>query len=821
MNKMVDTRQIEQQAREARKQTERQAREAREAAEKQAREARTKVKESAVASRAAIRKSISQSEVALQKELQSTRRAQAMARRRQAVGLGVTKVITPNTAFLVEAQGKLKQLRRDVDVAESEALVDIQGQVERIGTSIHTQYEDILADISKQEQKAIAEIKRQQREIEREVREAERVIVPPDSTKLGTGEYVDSTIFNKLELYQRDLLNKYGVDRYNEIMDEYEQASVKQPVAAAGGFWQDDKGNRLYKVGKEVDPDKAEYMLYSEWLAMPSERQDYVAKYGVDAYNDKYGIAAVVDSTGGYDKSISMPVAIWRELTPWIEEQETFGEFIGTIPSKVLDFFEDTPSRFLHTEVETQEALKAEYEAHRAAVKTNPWWWNLLFGSQGVTYNEATDTYGRILATEAPLVGGASKLTTKSAKKIADAIKKAARAAAKARKAKAAKEAAEAVAKREPVQKIVKAIRMTTTQSAKDIGMTEVQFTRFIKARVYNPSLTPAEFLKQEEVVAQLLKAARDAKTFDLIKKAATVKVKPKVAPVAPKIKPITRKVITVETLPQLSTQIAITTLAAIELARRLVEKNATQAKIKAAVQEKVKAKIKQQVALLPKIKVATQLKQMEKPIVGMVTGLALDPLTQTRLKEFLAPKPATKLRELVSPKPVTVTKVPVKVPAKVPVKVPAKVPTRPIRPKRPLKPPFKLELPDGTSKELTRKQWLGIVAWKSGIMYWLKYPDAAGNYPDKNTIHSRKPLAGVKYAKGIGSVQKSIIAKGGKIPKIEFEMGVQDVRIIPTARWQKPDIDFDYAPQKGSIKRRKPKRYTKEPAPSIIMSRR
>jgi hypothetical protein len=92
----------------------------------------------------------------------------------------------------------------------------------------------------------------------------------------------------------------------------------------------------------------------------------------------------------------------------------------------------------------------------------------------------------------------------------------------------------------------------------------------------------------------------------------------------------------------------------------------------------------------------------------------------------------------------------------------------------------------------LTRKQREGIVAWKQGFMFWLKWPDEHGNYPKKNTHHSRKPIEGVKYEKGIGSVARSIIAKYGRIPKdLAFDMGIENVKISKTPAGGKPKITF------------------------------
>ena len=59
--------------------------------------------------------------------------------------------------------------------------------------------------------------------------------------------------------------------------------------------------------------------------------------------------------------------------------------------------------------------------------------------------------------------------------------------------------------------------------------------------------------------------------------------------------------------------------------------------------------------------------------------------------------------------------------------------------------------------------------------------------------INSRKPLADVKYFKGVGSAYKSVIAKGGKVPpEILRDMGIMDLRFRsdrPTTR--KPKLFY------------------------------
>lgn len=86
--------------------------------------------------------------------------------------------------------------------------------------------------------------------------------------------------------------------------------------------------------------------------------------------------------------------------------------------------------------------------------------------------------------------------------------------------------------------------------------------------------------------------------------------------------------------------------------------------------------------------------------------------------------------------------------------------------------------LPSGKKLSLTKKQWEGIIAWKQGIMYKMIYPP----YGADDIVNSRKTLAGVKYYSGAGSAYKSVIAKGGVVPReVLRDMGIMDLRFRTT----------------------------------------
>lgn len=122
---------------------------------------------------------------------------------------------------------------------------------------------------------------------------------------------------------------------------------------------------------------------------------------------------------------------------------------------------------------------------------------------------------------------------------------------------------------------------------------------------------------------------------------------------------------------------------------------------------------------------------------------------------------------------------------AKTAVRIAERVKTR-----RPL--PFKLKLPDGTTLELTKEQYDGIIAWKQGWVYKMIYPP----YGEDDAVNSRKPIAGVQYAKGVGSAQKSAIAKGQPKEVVTRDMGVVDIKFVTPRGARKPKLKFTPDPK-------------------------
>lgn len=100
----------------------------------------------------------------------------------------------------------------------------------------------------------------------------------------------------------------------------------------------------------------------------------------------------------------------------------------------------------------------------------------------------------------------------------------------------------------------------------------------------------------------------------------------------------------------------------------------------------------------------------------------------------------------------------------------------------------IRIPLPKGKSRLLTKKEALGVIAWKMGFIYKLTYHP----YGQEQIVNTREPIPGVVYHRGAGSAMKSIIAKGGRVPSVVMrDMGVVDVVIRTKKGSRKPRITF------------------------------
>ena len=121
----------------------------------------------------------------------------------------------------------------------------------------------------------------------------------------------------------------------------------------------------------------------------------------------------------------------------------------------------------------------------------------------------------------------------------------------------------------------------------------------------------------------------------------------------------------------------------------------------------------------------------------------------------------------------------------------------------------------------LSQDQIKSIIAWKHGIMYkMIWYP-----YDKKENIYnSRKPIAGVKYLKGVGSASESAIARGVPPEVIKRTMGIVEITFT-TAKGKKPVLTYAPSPMVQSGRpttkaRPKARKSTKVASPSISTMR-
>ena len=124
----------------------------------------------------------------------------------------------------------------------------------------------------------------------------------------------------------------------------------------------------------------------------------------------------------------------------------------------------------------------------------------------------------------------------------------------------------------------------------------------------------------------------------------------------------------------------------------------------------------------------------------------------------------------------------------------PPKPPKPPYPPPPPPPPPPVLKFKVG---EEGRRWRAGIIAWKQGWCFKALVPPFG---PD-DIINTRTPLPGVKYFRGAGSAARSIVARGGEVPKVILrDMGIVDIRIVTPSRvgrkGRKPRLHFTPDPK-------------------------
>jgi hypothetical protein len=157
------------------------------------------------------------------------------------------------------------------------------------------------------------------------------------------------------------------------------------------------------------------------------------------------------------------------------------------------------------------------------------------------------------------------------------------------------------------------------------------------------------------------------------------------------------------------------------------------------------------------------------KVLVSPVSQVKPQPQIEPQAKPEVKPQTKTKTQTKTETQTKTITKTPIMV-------------------KTIVIPPIIIKSKEGVSRELAQKEIDGAVAWKQGFMYILIWPP----YGSADIMHSRRPIPGVKYYKGIGSAAASIVTKYGDIPAhIKRDMGIVDIDIFRGLDKNKPRIRF------------------------------
>jgi hypothetical protein len=204
-----------------------------------------------------------------------------------------------------------------------------------------------------------------------------------------------------------------------------------------------------------------------------------------------------------------------------------------------------------------------------------------------------------------------------------------------------------------------------------------------------------------------------------------------------------------------------------------------------------------------PKGRVVTSLKSIaavspETKVKGMAkeqTGLEQQIRTQTAVKAKGQVEAQAKVKTQSLPKEQVKLKTKTAVTTKVTTKVPVKRPITKIITKKGKK---IITLPEDKIKELTNEQLKSMLAYKQGFIYIVRYDP----YKKTDVIYSRKPLQGVKYYKGIGSAQKSVVLKRGVILKdLVFDQGAVDLMIGKTEQGKTPKMRYFKDKQYGKSK--------------------
>ena len=852
---------VSQQATQARADIEKQYTGQRKSAEEQAATARAEVSKQAEADRTSIRNKISQAEVLLQRNLQEARGRQSLVRRQRAIGGKYSKITLPDVSSLEQSQRELVKLRESVNKAEASDLSNIQRQADDILADLSRQKEAAISSISKQEAEALQNITLQylsakateaynesirkaadtiQKALE-SVTQGEAKVEQPALQKVTTETVSWGDDFIQLPPTKEQIEALGAQNRWEGevavVNPDGTSAIIYPSYAAANGEIERQPGNEL-----KTDADIKEQMQYSglTGLSQADLKAEYEKQQKLPIWQQQLfsegspitGIASLIGIVGSIvapENKATKAIEEWLSKMPsysviYDKERDKYSLLLtGVAPgispaqgsigiARIAPFLKKTSkgvvtitksaddvgmgeaqfARFLKARVLnnklTPEAFKAMDTAWKVQASTFE-----MYPIKPVPTKPVTSTFEMY-----PIKPVPTKPIKTISQPISQPLQKAAQEAEAARLARVRKnwpdtkrrwvEQMEEVVKQQEVTKraaeksnaaqIVKEAERIYEQTNKAVNEI-IASTQFGKAEVSSQLLKALPTGKQlitaislnPQAIAKALSTA-NAETKSIVENnLSTELVKALRQGNATKAQELAA------TQMQTNTQAANITSSATQLANQLKLQGATQTQVQNKVETFVANEIKAQ--SVPQVK--TQLKL----IMPTIVNTALQSKEQTITKT----------------KSITPT------------------PTKPEKPSKG-KVPIPIILPGGNGKaeiKLTAKQAQGIVAWKQGFVYILKYPDASGKYPDKNTYHSRKPIGNVKYEKGIGSAARSIIARYGAIPEdIKFDMGIQDVVIGKTLAGRKPRIEFELDKRLAKSSRRKVHTQTKTSQPSL-----
>ena len=817
--------------------------------ERQRAEAQADISGQAESQRTEIRRNIGESEAIIQKRLQDARDAQKQALKRRAVGFKAEAVSLPDVSELTEYQRRTGRLRKDVDTAEGEALADVASQASKLKSELTQKKESAISQIDIAEQVTIADYVAQYNAYQQSLAQQKpevvtttttKVIAPPNTVKLDNGDYVDVDAFTKLGDDDRTYLLQHGVEAYNKKL----LLSDWKPVQDFGTDFKTAVGltefakmqregkipnNAIYKdavvvngvatkvdytmpveavkpvVKPEAKPETQAALQTSKFVA-PDWKPLTVLAGGIPMavaeptpVGELILIAAGVSAfayVGGkwaYDNRAALQDALFQAKGKVSEVSQSL---MITTDGKVQEFSADVKRQLEAMDYWQQKNIAPRIEVIQEGVKVNQ--------------AKAADTIEKILNTPPPQFPKGFEIKMPDVKsfitgvpllvknKLADVMEATATAVQSARDGlenmQTARQTEEVNMTRQQWNVIEEAYKVIEEKKISDaMQVVEDAMSQWRAEQNTEAIISLRRDLEDLEAKRQILEAAKksyvaslnplpqadNALTPEQAASAASILLTRVAIPESTPATVVPSKPATVDTV--IATVIKqsvqakpITTVKAYTqtLTQQAVKIATNTAPItytdsQAALQNAAKQSVRTATKIVPTTLTQTQVKTATATAVKTVTA------TLTASKE--ATKPITRTLTRTAERTAT----------------PSQTATPPIPP---------LVLPDGKILKLTRKEYEGIVAWKQGFIYWLKYPP----YDDAHTIHSRKPIAGVKYYDGIGSVVASIIQKHGDLPKeIAFNMGVQDVRIMPTGT-NKPNIQFTRDIDKtyrGSIK--------------------